>query len=596
MKIYPSKHKPIQEKLPRIVDIPLGQINKNIKASHINFMPSDGFRENKEKNIAPYDTFSSGMDIFFDSSNNVVDIDLELKDNKYMYNPSDTTEFIPSSFSFSATVKKNMAYNGFQKYNINATVDNIDNWSNLISIFGDAYRRGICPSNIRINDGATDKSSLASGGMDDTDIIFIRSKDGSTYLDGSAILISDLIKNHVNVWIAIDNPNLKIFTQNNGSSKITNKFKTLYSGAIQYNSVNNYSLINGLKYSDINDIIKYDGTFDVIVPYVEDNPVIILHMAGYGYVVVSDAGLFDNLSDNSKIIYDMMAYIYFNAYIETVSMSSWITEDPVDFIGTPSVTLNKNHLPINLNKLVSETESDIQSFYMLHKINIDKNDTKKVFFIEKDSNNNLYFGKYATNESVDPQKPNSYKSLLTTKGSVVYYKNAGIKQKESFVSAHGIINTETGKNYINIHPLYSSKYRLCVSDDKLLEIPRIGITYNVLATEINENNESDVILRSSADGVDTDSVKIGEVKVDYTDSRICNDIRVTGGGLPENMPDDFEMLDISNLYGRPIRRGTSLIIRLPKHYEKYNKYIADAVNRYKNASTYVVIQYMDNIE
>ena len=62
------------------------------------------------------------------------------------------------------------------------------------------------------------------------------------------------------------------------------------------------------------------------------------------------------------------------------------------------------------------------------------------------------------------------------------------------------------------------------------------------------------------------------------------------------MPDDFDMLDISNLYGRLIRRGTSLIIRLPKVYEKYDKYIRDAVNKYKNASTYIVLKYSDDKE
>lgn len=582
--------------MPRILDIPLAQIDKNIKVSDINFTPSDDFRKNIDKSISPYDIFDSGDYIFFDNNNNISDIKLELKDNKYIYNPGNTTEFIPSSFSMNATVKKNMVYNGFQKYNINVTVDNLDNWPNMISIFGDAYKRGVCPSNIEINGGSTEKSSLASGSIDDTDILFIKSKDGNVYSDGTEIPITDLLKKHVNIWLAIEDTNLKIFAQNNGSSKITNRFKTLYTGEIQYNSSNNYSLLNGLGFNELSDIVKYNGNYSVIEPYVEDNPVVILHMDGYGFVVVSDAGFFNNLSDNAKIIYDVMAYVYFNTYIDTIEKTSWITNESIDFIGRPSIVLNKNHSVLNLDKMVDEVESDIQSFYTLCRVNINSNYTKKVFFIEKDSNNNLYFGKFNSSGDTDPEKPNGYKSLLTTKNTIMYYDCAGIKQKESLISAQGIINDDTKKNYININPFYSSKNRLRISENKLIEIPQIGIVYNILATEIKENNESDIEIKRRSDGVDDGFIKIGEAIVEYTDLKICNDIRITGGGLPENMPDDFDMLDISNLYGRLIRRGTSLIIKLPKVYEKYDKYIRDAVNKYKNASTYIVLKYSDDKE
>ena len=582
--------------MPRILDIPLAQIDKNIKVSDINFTPSDDFRKSIDKSISPYDTFDSGDYIFFDNNNNISDVKLELKDNKYIYNPGNTTEFIPSSFSMNATVKKNMVYNGFQKYNINVTVDNLDNWPNMISIFGDAYKRGVCPSNIEINSGSIEKSSLASGSIDDTDILFIKSKDGNVYSDGADIPITDLLKKHVNIWLAIEDTNLKIFAQNNGSFKITNRFKTLYTGEIQYNSSNNYSLLNGLGFNELSDIVKYNGNYSVIEPYVEDNPVVILHMDGYGFVVVSDAGFFNNLSDNAKIIYDVMAYVYFNTYIDTLEKTSWITNESIDFIGRPSIVLNRNHTVLNLDKMVNEVESDIQSFYTLCRVSINSNYAKKVFFVEKDSNNNLYFGKFNSSGDTDPEKPNGYKSLLTTKNTIMYYDCADIKQKESLISAQGIINDDTKKNYININPFYSSKNRLRIPDNKLIEIPQIGVVYNILATEIKENNESDIEIKRRSDGVDDGFIKIGEAIVEYTDLKICNDIRITGGGLPENMPDDFDMLDISNLYGRLIRRGTSLIIKLPKVYEKYDKYIRDAVNKYKNASTYIVLKYSDDKE
>lgn len=597
LKIYPSEHKIIQGKRPRILDIPIASIDKTIEPLSVDFMPEKGFMENKEKNIAPYAEFSSGTDIFFDKYDDVADVKLELKDNKYVYTLKDTIEFVPTKFSVSATVKKNIAYNGFQKYNINVTVDDLSNWNDLVSIFGDAYKRGICPPNIRINNGSTKKSSIATGSIKDTDIMMIKSKDGIHYTSGAEINITEMLKNHTNLWISIEDADKlsKLFVQNNGSKIVTNRFKILYSGGIKYNSSNNFSLLKNIKYDDICNIIRFNGSYEIIEPYIEDNPVILLHMDGYGYIILSDAGIFKNLADNAKIIYDMMTYVYFNSYIETKYTSSWITDEKIDFIGTPSVVLNRSHNNINLCDMVNDVAPDVKSFFILNKINISEDYVKKVFFLEKDADNNLYFAKYSSNDIIDPEKPNEYKSLLTTKGTIMYYNYSGIKQKESLIKTDGIINKETNKNYLNIQPFSSSKYRLNLKQNVLLEIPKIGTVYNVLATPINENGESDISLVRRADGFDEPFVKIGEVSVSYTDLKRCNDLRVSGGGLPENMLDDYEMMDISNLYGRIIRRGTSLIIKLPDFYRKYDSYIREAINKYKNASTYIVICYGDKM-
>ena len=57
LKIYPSEHKIIQGKRPRILDIPIASIDKTIEPLSVDFIPEKGFMENKEKNIAPYAEF-----------------------------------------------------------------------------------------------------------------------------------------------------------------------------------------------------------------------------------------------------------------------------------------------------------------------------------------------------------------------------------------------------------------------------------------------------------------------------------------------------------------------------------------------------------
>ncbi len=69
------------------------------------------------------------------------------------------------------------------------------------------------------------------------------------------------------------------------------------------------------------------------------------------------------------------------------------------------------------------------------------------------------------------------------------------------------------------------------------------------------------------------------------------DVRVMGGGLPVSEKDNYDMVDIGNVYGRPYRIGSTMIIRLPKIYKQYDDIIKTAINKHISSGTYPVIIY-----
>jgi hypothetical protein len=74
---------------------------------------------------------------------------------------------------------------------------------------------------------------------------------------------------------------------------------------------------------------------------------------------------------------------------------------------------------------------------------------------------------------------------------------------------------------------------------------------------------------------------------------LAADVRQLGGGAPpEKQYDDYELLDIGSLKGRPYRVGTSMIIKLPKRLEQYDEYIVQAIDRRKVAADMAIIKYV----
>lgn len=89
-------------------------------------------------------------------------------------------------------------------------------------------------------------------------------------------------------------------------------------------------------------------------------------------------------------------------------------------------------------------------------------------------------------------------------------------------------------------------------------------------------------------------IPLFEIKIYQTsDSVNVTDMRQLGGGLKEDRADNFNLLDIGHINGRPYRKTGTIIFTLPKKLEQYNDLIEKAIHKYIGASEVPVIFYED---
>ena len=594
MKIYPSPHLVLSTNKPSFTHIPLAHMEVELVPDSIEFMPQgEEFILDKKQVINPYDTFVDGTDLIFNSNGEIEDIELSFSNGKYIYEPSNIIEFSPSEFSMYATIQKNISYMLTDKYNINITVDDLSNWNDLISLFDNASARSICPPNIKINNESMDISSLASGSFDNTDFYLIKSPDGRRYTTDLLIDFDEILDKHTNIWLSIDDKNNKlsnIFDTLTAPCESTSPLnKTVYKRDIKVSN----KLTHAIKQN--NDIISYifDDSSDYSVQYeYSNNPIVIVEKKNKGFVVISHSSIFNDLNTNSNLIYDAIIKVFTKSYLDTYTVKSWITNKNVEYIGSIGRVFNKKHESINLKELVNKKDNTIKSQYNLISVNVDMDKSAPIaVYINTDSDQYMHFEKLEDGDNIDPVKQDDCKSMLTTKNTVIYFNQNCIYKIESKIDLQQIINNENNTCKVLLKPFKSSKHRLNLKDEIILNIPDLSEVYYLLALPVNKNGESTVRLvpRKSYDY--TGEVILGEIRVILTTKKVCSDARISGGGLPEAMQDNYDLLDIGNLYGRLFRAGTSLIIRLPSYLEKYDSYIKDAIERWKNATTYIVIHY-----
>ena len=117
-----------------------------------------------------------------------------------------------------------------------------------------------------------------------------------------------------------------------------------------------------------------------------------------------------------------------------------------------------------------------------------------------------------------------------------------------------------------------------------MKIENIDKRYGIYALPINQDGVSEILMIEESRWQYMGAAKrLAIVSVEYRGEPIAYDIRILGGGVPLGI-DDYEMLDIGNVSGRPCRIGTGGIIQIPKEYEKYKDRITEAVEKYKVAA------------
>ena len=577
-------------KKPGFLDIPLSHVEKEFHPEKIVVEVSPDFAVSESKYVAPYQWFTTSNFIAFNENKKALELPLRYNNHKYIYEPEGYREFMPETFDFSFMAKRDDTYSSIEDYNLRVGVYNQagakDFASQIMAIFGDASYRGVSPANVKINGRNTDTEKLLVKNAENLDWLIIQTKDGVTVKDGSVAAVDyiELMKDGCNVWVTLSDEGMDAFMKKSDSPY---KLKAKDIGLNELGEEREYLFTSSYPYQ-----IKKDndyeglnaGVFKVVLDGKINSPVIILEKSAKGYVVVSHEKLFSekSLKYHAPFIYNILVSCYLKGYVPANSKELWITDDVVDYMGSVKTPLRKKHPSVNTIDMVNgRTKKFSIAEYTISKPN--------VMLETVDKNGNAYFSKLLT---TDPKRQNGDVSVYTTQGTIMFYKQNEYLLIEDEV--HFFTEIDDDENcYVTIEPFVSSSNRFVVSKPKRMKLEYIDTPYDVYALPIGVDGESEVVLvEHSKWNTMGSAAKLASIRVDFQGEPAAYDIRLLGGGLPQEYT-DYEMVDIGHIKGRPYRVGVAAVIELPKKYRIYDERIKESVDRYKVAADQMYVTYKD---
>lgn len=590
IKIYPCNRTLKICDTPDYLDIPLSHIEKDITPNSVQVVRSDNFLKNKNSYISPFDEFDSDDFIAFNSKREMVNITMQKNSNdKYTYLPNNSIEFTPSTFIADILIKKKLKYSSGNTYDLKICVSEKDDkltWSKqLISIFGDAYKKGICPTSIRVNNGANYPISLISSSYEDNDFLFVETIDGKNLSNSLSLDAETMLKSHTNIWITVPTP--KYADDTNLSIRKNVVMTPPINQHVLYNKVS--AQIPDVSLFNKNEINYMETIEDTYTGYKFDRRyeklgVLIAHKENFGYIVFSYSDFLNNLSSNVEAIYDILMYIYLQSYLNISTNEVFITNSIIDNYCSVTNSFKKHHPILNIDELLLNNNNVIDNYEIISV----STSNPDVLFSNIDSLGNLNFIKIGGTS--DPIQKSDESSLYTTRGTIVIYKSDNVSILETPVTVDTSID-DTNTCYVTLNSLFSSTYKIRVLESKTFKINDNTITYCLVVLPIDKNGESSVILLPQNDYVEDAGYCVAIVKVIYTSEDTAFDVRSLAGGLSYSATDDYDLLDIGSYEGKPYRAGVSGIIKLPKKLSSYNTIIENAVKKHKCATDYFYIVY-----
>ena len=200
--------------------------------------------------------------------------------------------------------------------------------------------------------------------------------------------------------------------------------------------------------------------------------VLVLEKRNCGYLIITPSFLLNDLESNACLIYEVLMNVFLKAYYLSATTSSWITNEPVDYMAYSNKKLNIYHKDINLTKLLSNNDYEIGGQYSLLSVNISNENVK---FKNIAPNGNMFFYKTGTK---DPVKKDGEISYLTTKQTIINYKQENIYFLETKLNIDAVI-IDNSTAYITVHPYCSSSYKIHTTDDQTFVLTDKDIQYYV---------------------------------------------------------------------------------------------------------------------
>ena len=621
MKIYPNAASILVTKeVNPLTDIPLSYVDTNSANYSISTVINEKFKLKETKELFPYDTVNQNYICLFDKLGNQIPYEEALKNftrqgKDYIYMPFGVKSFTPKRFEYTVTAKKKCKYQSNMHYNINALVyNNKETANNLMPIFGDAPARLIAPANILINNGDLSLESITSSSIQDVDITFIRLKNHDicledNYLDQDVAMESEFDKK---TYIDCYKTNLFAFYENSfavseNSTTDTGNQVVLYQKEeseefkiktpLIYNSV---SLITN-KYFNV-PVNTEDVVYHNLFNSSKKTPILIEEHVGKAFMIYASEDLLVNVTDYSKIMYEIISWLYFNSYITSETFSDWISDEVPEYIVNNKKLIKKDKFVSNIElyKMFGLSSSEITNC----KVNIDETKYPYVKFTGV-SMDYLTFEKYKgeNNEYADPIEKTSGISLYV-QPNIYFYDNFIYKINDSIEECMKVEKIDN-EIIINLKPFKHSDSGIYVKS--ISEPIKIPLTYMLNDTEQQIQNADYYLVSKPNEAVsyfeainslvydESKGEILATIKIRQDASeKLVYDMRQRGGGIPEDEKDNFDCFDIGHIYGRPYRKGGTIIITLPKHLEQHKDLIMATIKQYCVAEEYPILLFKED--
>lgn len=612
MKIYPSSHKikPVyNERIDSDLNVPLAYINTETTRYNISKTISIEYDKDSMMELLPNQEFDS-LDVkIFNLFKEEVDVSklLTREGNKYIYRPKKSITFSPQTFLYKTIIKKSLNYSTSKSYNINALCvddpDSLDLTQRLSQVLINPSDRSLLPSNISINKNIQNISAVTTGSIKECDFVFIESPDGVHYDESETpikINYDEFLNNNTNVFVSIEG---------------TDTYEMLDQGVEREFTLKDSIILNNKKCNarivfDLERIIDKPGIVVHNLFTTPHAPILIEERLGKGYVIYASSEILRNPNKYASLIYEVMSYVYFNSYDSSDYIREWITDDIPDYQVDGKRLKKKSNFSstMSLYNCFKLKASEMQlynvdiindpnntRYYTNNNDNVIVSTESNINFVGEQSGH-LFFKKNKTTSTYnlkDPEKPLGWVSIYN-QGEIIYVDNIYYLIEESL--SDKVFAKEEGDNLkVTIAPFKKSLKNINHQSP-------MNITINFFKTE----NDNIIKIRSNnyffyvknhkieyCDEYDWNeelgelmfNIKIEQVN-DYT---TVFDMRQLGGGLPEDLTDNYDLLDIGHINGRPYRKTGTVIITLPTIYQEYEKEILDAVKKYMSAEEYPII-------
>ena len=202
------------------------------------------------------------------------------------------------------------------------------------------------------------------------------------------------------------------------------------------------------------------------------------------------------------------------------------------------------------------------------------------------SDNEILFSKVGG--TPDPVKAVDEVSLYTTKHTVINYKPEDLFLVETAINFE--LTPTDNMFFLTVHPYISSEKCMYTATDQTFKIEDLTERYNLFIGKGSTDLQNMFFLLKEKEEPELSYVKVASIMFETEQVPQVHDIRILGGGLPEDQNDDYDMFDIGHVLGRPYRVGSTLIIRLPLKFQSYEERIRAEVDKHISAGdAYVLV-------